>query len=54
MPNTCWETNTSNSDVADYVKVHFIVTWNADMTDVLNYDADDFASADDIDTVLCD
>lgn len=37
MPNTCWETNTGNPNVADYVKVYFIVDWNTDMTDVVNY-----------------
>lgn len=54
MPNTCWETNTSNPNVADYVTVDFRVTWNADMTDIINYDSDSFSSADDIDTILCD
>lgn len=54
MPNSCWQTNTSNPNVADYVNVDFRVTWNADMTSVENYQASDFASGSDIDNVLCD
>lgn len=54
MPNICWQTNTSNPNVAGYVTVDFEVTWNAAMTGILNYDADDFDTSDDVDFILCD
>lgn len=54
MPNTCWQTNPNSPNVADYVNVDFRVTWNADMTRVLNYLDSDFATPADVDTVLCD
>jgi hypothetical protein len=38
MPSKCWQTSESNPNVADYVTVDYTVTWNADMTDILNYE----------------
>jgi len=54
MPNVCWETNTGNPNVANYVTVDFKVDWNPDMTNIVNYPASSFASSSDVDTVLCD
>jgi hypothetical protein len=54
MPNSCWQTNPNSPNVPDYVNVDFRVTWNADMTRVLNYLDADFATPADVDTVLCD
>jgi len=54
MPNVCWETNTRNPNVANYVTVDFKVDWNPDMTNIVNYPASSFASSSDVDNVLCD
>jgi hypothetical protein len=54
MPNVCWETNTSNPNVANYVTVDFKVDWNPDMTGIVNYPESMFATADDVDSVMCD
>lgn len=54
MPNVCWQTNTLNPNVAKYVTVDFKVTWNADMTDIINYDSTYFDSSSDTESTLCD
>lgn len=54
MPNKCWQTSTSNPNVGDYLTIDWTVTWNADMTDIMNYSSSDFSSSDDSDTILCD
>lgn len=46
MPNKCWQTNTSNPNVANYNAVDFTVYWNMLMKSgdnlIYNYDQTDF------------
>jgi len=54
MPQMCWQTSTGNPNVASYQIVDFSVTWNKDMTGVVNYPASSWSTQDDTTNILCD
>lgn len=54
MPNKCWQSSESDRNVADENTVDFSVKWNALMTDIENYQADDFRTSAATDNILCD
>jgi hypothetical protein len=53
IPNHCWRT-TFIKNVTLYQTFDFTVTWNANVTGILNYSATQFSSATNTDTILCD
>lgn len=54
MPNKCYEYNSADPNVPDYVAVDFTVAFNTKMKDIVNYTADDIATQESIDFLLCD
>jgi hypothetical protein len=53
MSTRCYQ-DSNLPEIANYVAIDFTVTWNADMTDIMNYSDSDFDSSNNTDTVLCD
>lgn len=54
MPNLCWSTSDKNPNVAAYENIDFTVTWNKDVTGVMNYSAKSFKNHNAVENILCD